>query len=117
MDNKNFDAITRLAANAPDRRGALKLAGAAALLGTAGFLSRADDAEAALITVVITNTDILTDNTIDIDVRNINVALQVCAVINDVNAILVDDEGDSVAVLTCDIQQRAGGGGGGQGNQ
>jgi hypothetical protein len=55
-----------------------------------------------LVTVVITN--VLNDLSIDVDVRNINVALQVCAVVSDVNAILVDDAGASTAILTCDIQ-------------
>ena len=58
----------------------------------------------ALVTVVITN--VLNDLSIDVDVRNINVALQVCAVVNDVNAILVDDTGASLAILSCDIEQR-----------
>jgi hypothetical protein len=61
------------------------------------------DREMALVTIVITN--VLNDLTIDVDVRNINVALQVCAIVNDVNAILVDDTGSSLAILTCDIQQ------------
>jgi hypothetical protein len=62
--------------------------------------------ELPLVTVVVTN--VLNNLSIDVDVRNINVALQVCAVINDINAILVDDEGDSVARLACQIQQRGG---------
>jgi transposase len=57
-----------------------------------------------LVTIVITN--VLNNLSIDVDVRNINVALQVCAVISDVNALLVDDTGGSVALLTCNIQQR-----------
>ena len=57
-----------------------------------------------LVTIVITN--VLNNLSIDVDVRNIQVALQVCAVVSDINAILVDDEGNSLAVLTCDIQQR-----------
>lgn len=57
-----------------------------------------------LVTVVITN--VLNNLTIDVDVRDIQVALQVCAVVSDVNAILVDDEGDSVAILTCEIEQQ-----------
>jgi hypothetical protein len=113
MDSQRFDAITKLAANAPDRRNMLKLAGAAALLGTAGFLSRADDAEAALIKVVVTN--VLNDLTVDIDVRNNNVAVQICALVSDINAILVDDDGGEVAILTCEIGQNTAGGG--QGNQ
>ena len=56
-----------------------------------------------LVTIVITN--VLNNLSIDVDVKNVNVALQVCAVISDVNAILVDDSGDSVAILTCDVQQ------------
>jgi hypothetical protein len=64
------------------------------------------DRELMLVTVVITN--VLNNLSIDVDVRNINVALQVCAIVNDINAILVDDEGDSVARLACQIQQRGG---------
>jgi hypothetical protein len=56
-----------------------------------------------LVTIVITN--VLNDLSIDVDVRNINVALQVCAVVSDVNALLVDDTGASIALLTCDIEQ------------
>lgn len=57
-----------------------------------------------LITVVITN--VLNDLSIDVDVRNVNVALQVCAIVNDVNVLLVDDAGESLAVLNCEIEQR-----------
>jgi hypothetical protein len=64
------------------------------------------DRELMLVTVVISN--VLNNLTIDVDVRNINVALQVCAIVNDINAILVDDDGNSVARLACQIQQRGG---------
>jgi hypothetical protein len=97
MDSKNFDAITRLAANAPDRRNMLKLAGAAAVLSTAGLLARSDDAEAALINVVITN--VLNDLSVDVDVHNNKVAVQICAVVNLINTIL---DGQT---LTCEIGQ------------
>ena len=103
MDKQRFDAITRLAATSPDRRGALKLAGAAALLGTAGFLSRSDDAEAALVTVVITN--LLNGLSISVPVQNNNVAVQVCAIVELLNT----DVGLSES-LRCDIQQNTGGG-------
>lgn len=69
------------------------------------------DRELMLVTLIVTN--VLNNLSVDIDVKNVNVALQICAVVNDVNAILVDDEGDSVAILTCQIEQTAGGGGGG----
>ncbi len=46
MDDQRFDSIMRLAAHGPDRRNMLKLAGAAAVVGTAGFLAHAEDAEA-----------------------------------------------------------------------
>ena len=97
MDSKNTDAITKLAATAPDRRNMLKLAGAAALLGTAGFVSRSDDAEAALITVVIT--DVLNNLSVDVDVKNNKVAVQVYAAVEATNTILAPQQ------LTCDIQQ------------
>jgi hypothetical protein len=116
MDTQKFDAITRLAATSPDRRGALKLAGVAALLGATGFVARPDDAS-ALVTVVITN--VLNDLSVDIDIpiQNNNVAVQVCALITDINAVLVDDNGDAVAILTCDVTGRTGGGGGGGGQE
>ena len=98
MDNQQFDTITRLAAKAPDRRKALKLAGAAALLGTAGFLSRSDDAGAKLITVVITN--LLNNLSVDIDVRNNKVAVQICAAVDALNTTLVGGD-----VLHCEINQ------------
>ena len=97
MDTQRFDAITRLAANAPDRRNMLKLVGAAAVAGTAGFLARADDAEAALVTIVIT--DVLNNLSIDVDVKNNNVAVQVCAVVDVISSDLLGDQ------LTCEIQQ------------
>ena len=101
MDTQKFDAITRLAANAPDRRNMLKLAGAAAVLGTAGLLARPDDAEAALVTIVIT--DVLNELSVDIDVRNNNIAVQVCAVIQALNVAPPDGLGTT---LTCEIDQR-----------
>ncbi len=98
MDTQKFDAITRLAANAPDRRNMLKLVGAAAVLGTAGFFSRADDTEAALVTIVITN--LLNGLSVDVDVKNNNIAVQVCAVINALNA------GAGIGTnLTCALDQ------------
>ena len=103
MDNQRFDAISRLVATSPDRRGALKLAGAAALLGTAGFLSRSDDAEAALVTVILTN--VLNNFTVSIPVQNNNVAVQVCAIVDALNLQVL-----TVDQLTCQIQQNTGGG-------
>ncbi len=49
-----------------------------------------------LVTIVITN--LLNNLTIDVDVKNNNVALQVCAVIQALNAGVGTE-------LTCDIQQ------------
>jgi hypothetical protein len=51
-----------------------------------------------LVTIVITN--VLNNLSIDVDVRNINVALQVCAVVRAINVELF-----TVTTLTCDIQQ------------
>ena len=98
MDTQKFDAISKLAANAPDRRNMLKLVGAAAVAGTAGFLARSDDAEAALVTIVIT--DVLNDLSIDVDVKNNNVAVQVCAVVDVISSDLLGDQ------LTCEVLQR-----------
>jgi hypothetical protein len=51
-----------------------------------------------LVTVIITN--LLNNLSIDVDVRNVNVAVQVCAVVNLINTIIAPD-----AALTCTIQQ------------
>jgi hypothetical protein len=50
-----------------------------------------------LVTVVITN--LLNNLSIDVDVRNNNVAVQICAVVQALNTILVGQ------TLTCDIRQ------------
>jgi hypothetical protein len=50
-----------------------------------------------LITVIITN--LLNNLHIDVDIKNVNVAVQVCAVVNLLNTILDGDR------LTCVIQQ------------
>jgi hypothetical protein len=52
-----------------------------------------------LITVVVTN--VLNNLSVDVDVRNINIALQVCAVVE-----LIDVDLLGVHTLTCDIEQR-----------
>ncbi len=51
------------------------------------------DREMMLVTVVITN--VLNNLSIEVDVRNVNVAIQVCAIVNLLNTIL---DGDT---LTC----------------
>ena len=51
-----------------------------------------------LVTVIINN--VLNNLSIDVDVRNVNVAVQVCAVVNLINTIIAPD-----ASLTCTIQQ------------
>jgi hypothetical protein len=51
-----------------------------------------------LITVIITN--VLNNLHIDVDVKNVKVAVQVCAIVNVLNTILDGDR------LTCFIQQR-----------
>jgi hypothetical protein len=53
--------------------------------------------ELMLVTVVITN--LLNNLSIDIDVRNNSVAVQVCAVVQALNTILVGQQ------LTCEIEQ------------
>jgi hypothetical protein len=50
-----------------------------------------------LVTVVIAN--VLNNLSIDVDVRNVNVAVQVCAAVNLINTILDGDR------LTCTIEQ------------
>ena len=101
MDTHKFDAITRLVANAPDRRNMLKLVGAAAVAGTAGFFARSDDAEAARVRVVIKN--VLTGDHFNMDVQNIKAANQVCAQVFQTNIILTFTCGNDT--LQCDIQQ------------
>jgi hypothetical protein len=51
-----------------------------------------------LVTVIINN--VLNNLSIDVDVRNVNVAVQVCAVVNLINTIIAPD-----AALTCTITQ------------
>jgi hypothetical protein len=51
----------------------------------------------ALITVVVTN--LLNNLHVEVDVRNNNVAVQVCAVVQALNTILVGQ------TLTCEIEQ------------
>jgi hypothetical protein len=55
------------------------------------------DREMLLVTVVINN--VLNNLSIDVDVRNVNVGVQVCAVVNLLNTILDGDR------LTCTINQ------------
>ena len=55
------------------------------------------DREMLLVTVVVNN--VLNNLSIDVDVRNVNVGVQVCAVVNLLNTILDGDR------LTCTINQ------------
>jgi hypothetical protein len=55
------------------------------------------DREMLLITVVVNN--VLNNLSIDVDVRNVNIGVQVCAVVNLLNTILDGDR------LTCTLQQ------------
>jgi hypothetical protein len=55
------------------------------------------DREMMLITVVITN--VLNNLSVDVDVKNIKLAVQVCAAVNAINTILVGES------LTCRIQK------------
>lgn len=50
-----------------------------------------------LVTIVITN--LLNNLSVDVDVRNVNVAVQVCAAVNLINTIITP------TVLTCEIEQ------------
>jgi hypothetical protein len=54
------------------------------------------DREMMLVTIVITN--LLNNLSVDIDVRNNNVAVQVCAIVQAITAV-------TGAALDCDIQQ------------
>ena len=55
------------------------------------------DREMLLVTIVITN--LLNNLSVDVDVRNNNVAVQVCAVVNLLNTAIG-------TALTCEIEQR-----------
>ena len=100
MDTQKFDAITRFAAKAPDRRNMLKMVGAAALAGVAGAALRDDEAEAqGLITLVVIVSDSLND-VVDVEVKNNNIAVQVCAVVDVLSTELFDGD------LTCTVEQR-----------
>ena len=61
----------------------------------AGFVLPAR--ETMLVTVVITN--LLNNLSVDVDVRNNNVAVQVCAVVQALNTLIAP------TVLTCEVQQ------------
>ena len=62
------------------------------------------DRKLPLVTVVITN--VLNNLSVDVDVKNNMVAVQVCAVVQALAGILSDPvTGDPTAVLTCDIQK------------
>jgi hypothetical protein len=60
----------------------LKLVGTAAVVGTAGFLARAENA-GAVVAILITN--LLNGVLVDVDVRDNNLAVQLCAVIEAVD--------------------------------
>jgi hypothetical protein len=51
-----------------------------------------------LITIIITN--VLNNLEVEVDVKNVNIAVQVCAIVNVLNTILDGDR------LTCFIQQK-----------
>lgn len=91
MDHQRFDAISRLAANAPDRRNMLKLAGAAAVASTAGFLVHAEDAEAKAVAVTITN--VINNLSVQVLARAKTgraarkVAAQICAAVEQMNSL------------------------------
>ncbi len=57
------------------------------------------DREMLLVTVVVTN--VLNNLSIDIPIRNNNVAVQVCAAVDAISSELL-----TVDTLSCDIQQR-----------
>lgn len=105
MNVQQFDTITRVAAEVPDRRKVLKLVGAAAVASVAGAIGSGvtEARDRALIIIG----DVLSGNEVEVEVKNNNVALQVCAVIQDINVLFVNDLGVSVAKLTCNITQNA----------
>jgi hypothetical protein len=102
MDDQRFDGITQLAAHGPGRRNMLKLAGVAAVAGTAGFLAHAEDAEAKMLGVTITN--VLNGLSIKYLVKNKTArgtrmeAAQICAVVEQMNQL---SAGGSTFQFTC----------------
>ena len=54
--------------------------------------------ELMLVTVIINN--VLNNLEVEVEVKNVNIAVQVCAIVNVINTILDGDR------LTCFIQQR-----------
>jgi hypothetical protein len=54
------------------------------------------DREMMLVTVVITN--VLNNLSVDVDVKNVSLGVQVCAVVNAINTVLVGES------LTCQIR-------------
>jgi hypothetical protein len=99
MEKHHFDTLTRLAAQVPDRRNLLKLVGAAAVAGVAGAAVRSEEAEAGLITAVVIVSKSLND-LVDVEVKNNNIAVQVCAVVDVLSTELLGDD------LTCTVEQR-----------
>ena len=114
MDDQRFDTMSQVAAHLPDRRNMLKVVAAAALTSVAGTALRTEEASAArnnnnnnknrnrqrgLVNVVVT--DILNNLSITIPIRNNNVAVQVCAVVEAIDVDLL-----ALNALRCDIVQR-----------
>jgi hypothetical protein len=100
MEKQHFDTLTRLAAQGPDRRNLLKLVGAAAVAGVAGAAVRTEEAEAqGLITAVVIVSRSLND-LVDVEVKNNNIAVQVCAVVDVLSTELLGGD------LTCTVEQR-----------
>jgi hypothetical protein len=119
MNVQQFDTITRFAAEAPDRRNVLKMVGAAAVASVAGAVgsgaaeARHKDGHGTLVNIDLDVDDVigdvLSDNTITVVVKNVNVAAQVCAAVGEINALFVSEVlGVSLAKLTCEIDQEAG---------
>jgi hypothetical protein len=91
VDDQHPDSVARLAASPPDRRRMLKLAGAAAVAAAAGFLARAEDAEARQLAVTITN--LVNNLSVQSLVRDKTArgarraAAQVCAAVEQMNSL------------------------------
>ena len=115
MGSQRFDSMTQVAAGLPDRRNMLKVVAAAALTGVAGTAFRTEEGSAmqgnnnnnrrnnrnrqrGLVNVAIT--DLLNNLTINIPVKNNNIAAQICAAVE-----LIDVELLTLSTLRCEIEQ------------
>ena len=98
MNEQPTDSVSPVEESASDRRHVLKVLGGASALGLAGLVARPEQADAALVNIVIV--DVLNDLSVTIPIKNNNVAVQVCAAVDVLSAELLEGN------LTCEVLQR-----------